>query len=203
MGGIERVMHAAWDGHHELTSAIPFGVALTLLAFFAVFRSPYAVWCGTGLLVSAVLNVVLKHSICQPRPSSAARPGYGMPSHHSQFMAFAAAVVYVALPSASHLPAATLRRRLVLVVLILAVLVVAHGRVAHGYHSWAQVVAGMMVGAGAGLIWASLYRCGGRAVVDAALVAPLRNLGAWEFCSALDGTLVLDPTVAAIKFSSD
>lgn len=64
-------------------------LALLLLYVFLVIqqRSVAVGYALLGQLLNEALNVVLKHTIQQKRPSFLGS-GYGMPSSHAQFMAF-------------------------------------------------------------------------------------------------------------------
>ena len=97
------------------------------------------------LLNFLVLNPVLKYCIFRPlvgslghRPTggSACLSGYGMPSGHSQALAFFAAYVFYS-------PKSTDYRRLAAVLLMLAVM---YSRVENRCHTVPQVIVGAVIG---------------------------------------------------------
>ena len=81
-----------------------------ILIFYAIImltcRVPYIIIYTLFMLVSSVLNTFLKHTIRQPRPSKTGimhsefesvtgAEQYGMPSGHSQSVAFSTAFIYL------------------------------------------------------------------------------------------------------------
>ncbi|KAJ7255479.1 hypothetical protein B0H12DRAFT_534387 [Mycena haematopus] len=113
-----------------------------------------------GQLAGEVLNLVLKHTIKQNRPSYSAANGYGFPSSHSQYMGYFASFLILHLyfrhrfsTTGSHI-LDQLWRAVIYVALILWALVVAYSRFYLRYHSIAQILWGLGIGAALGV---SLY----------------------------------------------
>lgn len=185
-------MHAVLDMHHELSAALPLGVGFTIVFVFLYARTLSSGWLLVGIVFSAGVNVVLKHTLRHPRPASSLRSGYGMPSHHTQFMAFAVAY------TSAHLVSHTRSRQLpaILALLLASVAAVAHGRVLHGYHTTGQVVVGAIVGSVLGVAWLALYVYAGKAFLASWVRSPLAGWGVWGYASVLDGSL---PPCGALK----
>ncbi|KAF4324060.1 hypothetical protein BBO99_00002336 [Phytophthora kernoviae] len=135
----------------------PLGVILALFTLSPIFimimyatlvasqRDLDTISMFTGQMITVVLNKVLKKVINQPRPEGAPMSGSGMPSAHSQFIAFFAA--YVVAYTWKRLNS---RRRQEQWFTIVSVLVVAvltcYSRIHLGYHSTEQVVVGVVFG---------------------------------------------------------
>lgn len=111
-------------------------------------------------MLNELLNKLLKYTIREPRPVSRdhAYTEYGMPSNHSQFMSFFATYVllfvFIRLPPFNQ--NAFLERfwRLLLISgTWLVSLLVCYSRVYLQYHSWAQVLVGILIGLGTGALW--------------------------------------------------
>eukprot|EP00238_Polyblepharides_amylifera_P006395 CAMPEP_0196584742 /NCGR_PEP_ID=MMETSP1081-20130531/48306_1 /TAXON_ID=36882 /ORGANISM="Pyramimonas amylifera, Strain CCMP720" /LENGTH=166 /DNA_ID=CAMNT_0041906063 /DNA_START=124 /DNA_END=621 /DNA_ORIENTATION=- len=144
-----------------------------LLAFFALFpifihvaligallarREIQYLFLLIGLTMNEVLSILLKKLIKGPRPESCAAlemcSSYGMPSSHSQYMAFLA--VLLSLDLATHW---IRRSQCDVVQKVLCALswpcmiIVMYGRVYLGYHDELQVVAGATVGIVSAAVW--------------------------------------------------
>lgn len=114
-------------------------------------------------MLNEVLNKVLKYSIKEPRPVSRvnAYTEYGMPSNHSQFVSFFSS--YVLLFVLIRLPPFNQNsflerfwRLLIIGGTWFASLLVCYGRVYLQYHSWSQVIVGIIIGLTAGAFWFAL-----------------------------------------------
>lgn len=109
-----------------------------------------------GQLGNEVLNYVLKHTIKEPRPAWGAEhhayaPKYGMPSNHSQFVAFSAAFLLLWLWRRWKVSTAV---KVASSFTALAVAgAVAASRIALRYHTLSQVNVGLAVGAAVGCAW--------------------------------------------------
>ncbi|KAF0695603.1 Aste57867_13643 [Aphanomyces stellatus] len=142
----------------------PLGQVLALVTLSPVFimvmyatlilfqRDLHIIFMVLGQLVNEVINQILKRTIDQKRPDGADMEDAGMPSAHSQFMAFFA--TYVVLYTSNRMS----KRRewehkaAIVGVIALACLVFV-SRIRLGYHTVAQVVVGAAVGAGTGILW--------------------------------------------------
>ena len=128
------------------SSMIPIFLVAGFVAILAVKRELQFIAFFATLLGSEVLNLVMKHSIKQPRPLGSYMTGYGMPSSHSQFMAFT--VTYALL----HLwrcgfGASRAIRGCISLALAASLFSVGSSRIYLGVHSIQQVLAGVAVGA--------------------------------------------------------
>jgi membrane-associated phospholipid phosphatase len=72
-----------------LCTFVPFVIAICQVSCVFINRCLEATFAFLGLVVSTGINAVLKSIIKEPRPEGSHRHDYGMPSDHSQFMAFA------------------------------------------------------------------------------------------------------------------
>ncbi|KAI9340049.1 phosphatidic acid phosphatase type 2/haloperoxidase [Zopfochytrium polystomum] len=105
-----------------------------------------------GQLLNEVLNLIVKNTIRQPRPTSFLGKGYGMPSSHAQFMAFWA--VNIALHFWIRVrPQPRLYKVLITLVVATAAVVVGYSRVHLYYHTASQVVTGIHLGTLCGTLW--------------------------------------------------
>lgn len=110
------------------------------------FVAPYIV---LGSIVASFGTGTLKRLINQKRPNGAPFTDPGMPSSHALVSAFAAVgwTLHVARVSRSAVACAALLSSAALVSVL---------RVACGYHSWAQVIVGALVGSGSAFGWMRL-----------------------------------------------
>ncbi|KAG0210573.1 Dolichyldiphosphatase 1 [Mortierella sp. GBA30] len=153
--------------HHTLTSVslthvqFPQGDLLSKL-FAYVTLSPMALVCGyvaviitsrdlkpavmfAGQLANEIVNQILKRLVKQARPTEYLGDGYGMPSSHSQFMAYFATYTIVLMYRRGVTPVAIFPHAVSAIVIIWSALVV-YSRVHLYYHTWQQVVAGTICG---------------------------------------------------------
>eukprot|EP01012_Entosiphon_sulcatum_P049290 TRINITY_DN67893_c0_g1_i1.p1 TRINITY_DN67893_c0_g1~~TRINITY_DN67893_c0_g1_i1.p1 ORF type:complete len:205 (-),score=21.38 TRINITY_DN67893_c0_g1_i1:146-736(-) len=107
------------------------------------------------LLLNECLNLALKHTIKEARPSKHGdhRVDFGMPSSHSQFMGFTAAYLSLALFENRH-P----RRALAAILLFALAFGVATSRVYLSYHTVPQVCVGLSLGTAAGYLGRQIHR---------------------------------------------
>ncbi|KAF9094704.1 hypothetical protein BGX23_001709 [Mortierella sp. AD031] len=169
----EAVAHAAEQiaskipPHHTLTSLsithVQFAQNDILSKLFAyVTLSPLAILCGyvaviitsrdlkpavmlAGQLVNELLNLILKRLVKQARPTEYLGDGYGMPSSHSQFMAYFATYIVILMYRRSIASEPIVPHTVSAVVILWSALVV-YSRVHLYYHTWQQVVAGTICG---------------------------------------------------------
>ncbi|TMW56954.1 hypothetical protein Poli38472_002879 [Pythium oligandrum] len=142
----------------------PFGAILALCTLSPVFimvmyatlvvfqRDLDAIALLVGQLLNEALNQILKRSIKQSRPRGARISGAGMPSAHSQFIAFFAAyvVAYTIKRFNAH---RRLEKSLTIFSVVILAIVVCISRVRLGYHTLDQVLVGAAVGAASGFVW--------------------------------------------------
>ncbi|KAG0303772.1 hypothetical protein BGZ98_006300 [Dissophora globulifera] len=158
--------------HHTLTSLsvthvqfLQNDIVSKLMAYITL--SPLGILCGyaaiiitsrdlkptvmfAGQIVNEVVNQVLKRLVKQARPTEYLGDGYGMPSSHSQFMAYFA--VYTMILMYRSTPDFLMPHIVSTAVFVWAALVV-YSRVHLYYHTWQQVVAGTIAGAAFALIY--------------------------------------------------
>mmetsp|Transcript_16933 Transcript_16933/g.23685 ORF Transcript_16933/g.23685 Transcript_16933/m.23685 type:complete len:215 (-) Transcript_16933:187-831(-) len=105
-----------------------------------------------GQLANEAANSVLKQHIKESRPEACAHEGYGMPSSHSQFMGFFAA--YCLISSIRWENNDFISHKVLgnLSIMSLACLVM-YSRVELGYHTFAQVYVGGVLGCLFALFW--------------------------------------------------
>ena len=81
------------DGDHlgelcALLSLAPPFIVVAYATLLVARRDAHLAYILCGQLINGALNAILKATINQPRPGGCDHPGPGMPSDHSQFMAF-------------------------------------------------------------------------------------------------------------------
>ncbi|ETW01234.1 hypothetical protein H310_06820 [Aphanomyces invadans] len=131
----------------------PFGQLLALVTLSPVF---IMVMYATLLVFQRDLHIAFlllgQRTIDQKRPDGADMEDAGMPSAHSQFMAFFA--TYVVLYTSNRMSKRReWEQKLAIVGVIVLALLVFVSRIRLGYHSIAQVLVGATVGAGTGILW--------------------------------------------------
>jgi dolichyldiphosphatase len=106
------------------------------------------------------LNFFLKRWIREERPRQMYGKGYGMPSSHSQFVAYFSLSLslfllfrHVPHPSATHTPASLPERALLSLLACFCAAVVAASRIYLNYHTPKQVLVGYAAGAAFALLW--------------------------------------------------
>ncbi|KAJ7774642.1 PAP2-domain-containing protein [Mycena maculata] len=134
--------------------------ALTATAIL-ITRSAAVLYFGAGALACSLSVKLLKHGIRQPRPASQKqKKTYGMPSTHSATISYYAtflALACVYLPLHPSLPASTLVRALVPVVVLPCATLIALSRIWLGHHTWPQVAVGCTYGVGFAGVWFTLW----------------------------------------------
>jgi len=128
--------------------------------FCLVFLVGYALACRSrtlafviaGFFVNEVANKVLKNALKQPRPPGAALSNYGMPSSHSQFVAYLAACCFILMKKTA------IQRLLhpMFLLLIGVVAVMMWSRVFLGFHTLWQTVVGAGAGAAVAAAWLTI-----------------------------------------------
>lgn len=120
-----------------------------------LFRpSALTLFSFSGLFANKLLNMILKYTIRQPRPSNPWKKGYGMPSDHAQFMGFVACFAVLAYEFLhQERPHIHLPPKISLLIPLVVALFVCYSRLAIGVHSFEQVYLGFVFGALFALIW--------------------------------------------------
>ena len=149
-----------------LVSLIPIIIPAQLAALFAVRRDWQTLVLGFGVIFSVVLNKLLKDLLKIPRPlrdcdgvdsifSAGSHEEYGMPSNHSQLMAFVSTFASMYLVARVRAPRFEVAGWVILGVVSSGL--VAYSRVYLWYHTTEQVLAGLCVGTLAGAFWFGSY----------------------------------------------
>jgi len=175
-------------------SLTPFFVFNSFVTLVVFKRELDTIFFITGQLLNEVLNVILKNIIRQQRPDEHQTPTstvplhrpntYGMPSQHSQFMSFFTtfSILFILLKM-KHKP--FYFRYPLVFALTMSVIAVVYSRVYLLYHTWAQVLVGLLVGCLWGLVWFNFqYRIIRPLLFDLLLTNPIAKffgLTCYEF----------------------
>ncbi|KAI9337779.1 hypothetical protein BDR26DRAFT_863534 [Obelidium mucronatum] len=137
-----------------LFSLTPVFIMVSYATLIASRRDIYIATICVGQLLGEVLNLAIKKVIKEPRPSShpMLSDGYGMPSSHSQFMAYFATccLLHLYLKTSYKNPQ---WKHLVAFATISLAGIVQYSRIHLEYHSVPQVLVGIQIGTMLGLIW--------------------------------------------------
>ncbi|CAG4968230.1 unnamed protein product [Colias eurytheme] len=143
-----------------LTSLAPFGIGAGFIALILFRRDLHTIAFFIGTLVNELLNIILKHIICEKRPLSRGHlyNEYGMPSSHAQFIwFFSIYVLYFFIIRLHHINNNNIISVLWKVIIVsncfLLALIVCIGRVYLEYHTTWQVVVGGLVGFVTATVW--------------------------------------------------
>lgn len=139
-------------------SLLPLMILVGYITCIGLRRDTHTVFILVGQLLNEAINAALKSSIKEERPDGAPADSYGMPSSHSQFMAFFAVYVVSFLAArlrvgaAAHMPAdrwAAFKTENYLggVAILIGTLLVMASRVYLKYHTPSQVAVGLVIGA--------------------------------------------------------
>ncbi|KPJ11756.1 Dolichyldiphosphatase 1 [Papilio machaon] len=143
-----------WIGKiFALISLAPFGIGAGFVTLILFRRDLHTIAFFFGTLLNELLNIILKHLICEPRPLARGHlyNEYGMPSSHAQnIWFFSFYVLYFFVIRLHHINNNSIISALWRVIIVggcfmLAVLV-SIGRVYLHYHTVSQVVVGGIVG---------------------------------------------------------
>ena len=137
-----------------LFSLAPILLLPSILTTFVYSRDLRVGFLSLGLILSTVINEVLKAIIKQQRPLLSHRKGYGMPSDHAQFMFFLFVVARNMLKDKRFRPGFA---RVVSSVLFIASVLVMISRIYLGVHTLSQVFIGALIGFIFGAIWTKLF----------------------------------------------
>lgn len=79
------VMIIRWSPCRSWPSHPSCGSHVTILLFRRELETAYFF---AGVVFNSAVSVITKRIVKQPRPPSSVKTGYGMPSHHTQYMGF-------------------------------------------------------------------------------------------------------------------
>ncbi|KAM3959047.1 dolichyldiphosphatase 1 [Aphomia sociella] len=146
-----------------LISLAPFGIGAGFVALILFRRDLHTIAFFFGTLINEVLNIFLKHIICEARPIARGHlyNEYGMPSSHAQFIwFFTIYVLYFVLIRLHHINnnsiISALWRMVIVGGCITLALLVSIARVYLHYHTTAQVIVGGFVGFLFATLWFAL-----------------------------------------------
>ncbi|KMP09539.1 hypothetical protein CIHG_09715 [Coccidioides immitis H538.4] len=144
-------------------SLVPQAIVVVYVALIWASREVEVLFMFAGQILCEALNFGLKRVIRQERPQQVYGKGYGMPSSHSQFVAFFAFSVALFLlvrhkpTSSSTLPndsPSTLTERVILSLLAFSgAAAVASSRIYLNYHTPKQVMVGIAAGIAFSVVW--------------------------------------------------
>ncbi|ATZ58750.1 hypothetical protein BCIN_16g04450 [Botrytis cinerea B05.10] len=114
-----------------------------------------------GQMACEALNFVLKRILKEERPKQMHGKGYGMPSSHSQFVAFFSLSLTLFLlfrhvprkSTPSHTPLSIIARIGLSGLVLISAGLVAWSRIYLNYHTPKQVIVGCLAGAGSATLW--------------------------------------------------
>jgi len=142
---------------------VPFVLVAFTCAFIIGRREVETIYALSGQVFNSAVNLMLKYYIREPRPLGSAKRGYGMPSHHSQYMFFVAAYISGWLLDRVFEKTKENRcggwweakfKHLVLTcIFYLLSTVVVYSRIHLGVHTTEQVLVGCIVGWIVGFLW--------------------------------------------------
>lgn len=141
-------------------SLAPFGIGAGFVTLILFRRDLHTIAFFFGTLVNEVLNIILKHLICEARPLNRGHlyNEYGMPSSHAQFIwFFSIYVLYFFAIRLHHINnnsiISALWRIIIVSSCLILALIVCIGRVYLHYHTTAQVIVGGIIGVIFATIW--------------------------------------------------
>ncbi|KAF9955874.1 hypothetical protein BGZ70_010082 [Mortierella alpina] len=123
----------------------PMALVCTFVSVILITRDMKPAVMFAGQLANEAVNQMLKRLVKEARPTEYLGDGYGMPSSHSQFMAYFATYTILLLNRRGVVPGDTISHVASVLVVVWAALVV-YSRVHLYYHTWQQVVAGTICG---------------------------------------------------------
>ncbi|XP_066257350.1 dolichyldiphosphatase 1-like [Euwallacea similis] len=146
-----------------LISLAPFGIGAGFVALILFRRDLHTITFFLGTCFSEALNYILKHLICEKRPlhREDIHVEYGMPSSHAQFVSFFATyIVYFVFIRLHHMNNNTIIENISKILIISSSMTVAVlvciSRVYLQYHTYSQVLWGIIVGFLFATLWFAL-----------------------------------------------
>ncbi|KAL1970277.1 hypothetical protein VTN77DRAFT_5437 [Rasamsonia byssochlamydoides] len=160
--------HVHYNPHDILSylsawlALVPQALCIVYVTLIWASREVEVILMFAGQIVCEVLNLVLKRWIREERPKQMYGKGYGMPSSHSQFVAFFSCyfVLFLLLrhapnPSTSQHSTTFLERVALSILVCIGASAVSVSRVYLNYHTPKQVVAGCAAGILFAVFWFS------------------------------------------------
>jgi dolichyldiphosphatase len=137
-------------------SLLPFAIFCAMISIFLYSRDLRFGFVVIGLLISTIANEVTKRIVMQERPIGSHKLGYGMPSDHSQFMAFWFVFTFLYFRDSRTFQQWFFKLATTLNAGIVGIVV--YSRIYLGVHSLPQVIVGFSCGCFFGLFW-SRFAC--------------------------------------------
>ncbi|XP_054167320.1 dolichyldiphosphatase 1-like [Oppia nitens] len=144
-----------------LLSLTPFGIVVAFITLSLFVRDIHVIFFFCGQLLNEVLCLVLKRLFRQSRPIQVVNQkyhsnrSYGMPSQHSQFMAFFTFYCLLFFIFRLKRKSNKFKSLLVFAITLLFIFVV-YSRIYLLYHYWSQCFAGIAIGLLFAIIWFSI-----------------------------------------------
>lgn len=145
-----------------LISLAPFGVLIGFVTLILFRRDLHTVTFLLGILLNEFINMTLKYTIQEPRPTRTSvdrvHVPYGMPSSHAQFMWFFSTymlcfvVVRLRYNNSAYKYESYWKGFIVLSSLLLTC-IVSYSRIYLMYHTWRQIFYGALVGSSLAASW--------------------------------------------------
>ncbi|EEH33549.1 PAP2 domain-containing protein [Paracoccidioides lutzii Pb01] len=143
-----------------LLSLAPQAICVIYLTLIWATREVEVLFMFAGQMLCEAINFLLKRIIREERPQQIYGKGYGMPSSHSQFVAFFSLsltffllVRHVPDTSSTCSPSTYTQRAAVAVLACACACAVAISRIYLNYHTPRQVVAGFVAGVVCSVLW--------------------------------------------------
>ncbi|XP_078282162.1 dolichyldiphosphatase 1 isoform X2 [Rhinoraja longicauda] len=143
-------------------SLVPVFILFGFVTLIVFKRELHSISFLCGLVLNEILNWVIKSVIKEPRPCQGGHRNlfteYGMPSSHSQFIWFfsiySLLFLYLRMHQTNNARCLELLWRHVLSICLLTLaFLVSYSRVYLMYHSWSQVIYGVIAGGVMGAVW--------------------------------------------------
>lgn len=149
------------------SSLIPLVILIGFSTLILFRRDLQTLFFFVGIILSELVNYVLKHLIQEPRPMSRATyyTEFGMPSSHSQlvwfFSTYVALFLFLKLYSSNNANSSIENLTKILIVsgCFLMAALVSFSRVYLQYHTVIQVIAGAIIGSILAIIWFTFTNC--------------------------------------------
>jgi dolichyldiphosphatase len=147
-------------------SLLPVFILVGLGTLILVRRDLQTMFFTGGLVANEGVNFILKHLIQEPRPINAINPRplfgkYGMPSSHAQFMGWFATYFSLFIFIKTMLSIGSLDyvwKTICTGVAVCTSVLCCASRIYLGYHTMAQVLYGVVLGAGVAVLWFTLVQ---------------------------------------------
>ena len=149
----------------SLITLIPLFAIVIILSFTVYFFNVKEMLIiSSGIIISELLNLLLKNVINQKRPSNSPMSGKGFPSDHSQISFYIAIILTLIIlfgiePEGYKKWEYLWQYKIVLpIILFTLAFVISYSRIYLNFHTAIQVIAGGLIGVSFGLLWWILWK---------------------------------------------